>query len=510
MTRGIVFGAFWGLFLGGMVLAIASLLGNVPSVTSPTAKQLEVPAGSEFDQAGVDSPVAPPTEDPPVLAPDNAPLVTAPVAPVAPTLGGEVTAPAAIPQTGDVNTLAPPPAGAASSGVELRAEVAPVDDESVSDDAVTAEIAPPAPEAPPDTQVTAPAAPLPVQAEAPEPVKPAEETETVAPEAPEPEVAEAPEPAPAPTPEEATEELATPEAPPADTEETLEVAQADAAPVEEPASPRPQANSAGFGNLADGVTVNRLTDTERAAAEEASVEAGEDPDTAAPDDPRPVAQFAQTEGWAGPDDRPLFSLVIIDEAGDASLMGALASFDAPLTFAVPASKATATAATARYREAGHEVVLIADLPEGAEPSDIEVVMEAQLQAVPEAVAVLDGSLSGFRGDREVAEQMASILAATGHGLLTLNQGLNTADQLAARSGVPTGTIYRDLDGEGQTNTVIRRFLDQAAFRADQDGSAILLARLRPETISALLIWHQQERAQRVNIAPLSAQLLGTP
>ena len=214
---------------------------------------------------------------------------------------------------------------------------------------------------------------------------------------------------------------------------------------------------------------------------------------------------ARTEDWAGPDDRPLASFVLIDAAGDAALLGALSSFDGPLTFALPAS--ASQAARDSYTNAGHEVVVIADVPEGAKPSDIEVAMESYLRAIPEAVAVLDGTLSGFRGDREVAGTVVDILAASGHGLVTVAQGLDAASQIASQAGVPSGTIYRDLDDEGQNNTVIRRFLDQAAFRAQQEGSVILLGRLQAETISALLIWRQQDRAQRVNLAPLSATLM---
>jgi polysaccharide deacetylase 2 family uncharacterized protein YibQ len=53
---------------------------------------------------------------------------------------------------------------------------------------------------------------------------------------------------------------------------------------------------------------------------------------------------------------------------------------------------------------------------------------------------------------------------------------------------------------------MRRFLDQAAFRAAQDGSVVMLGRVRPDTISALLLWGLQDRAERVMLAPLSAVL----
>ena len=54
--------------------------------------------------------------------------------------------------------------------------------------------------------------------------------------------------------------------------------------------------------------------------------------------------------------------------------------------------------------------------------------------------------------------------------------------------------------------MIRRFLDQAVFRAGRDGGVIMVGRLRPDTISALLLWGLQDRAGRVALAPVSAVL----
>ncbi|MCH2077642.1 MAG: divergent polysaccharide deacetylase family protein [Rhodobacteraceae bacterium] len=474
------------------MLAVASLLGEVPGRSAPQASQLEVPAGSGFDQFGVDVPVAPPAIQPPAEPQSSAPLVTAPEAPVAPSLSGDVTSSASIPQTGGVEVLAQPPAGASDSGVVLRAETAPVGDANTGISTPTAE---PAPET-----SSAPAAPI----EVAEP-KPAPE--------PEPELAAAPEETTATEDEAPQEEEPTvaAEVPAAPEEEAPEEEVAAVEPVTEPvtetepeateAAPtqRPQATAGGFGNRANGVTVNRLTDSQQA---EEKVETATDVE---PQDPRAIIRNAMTDDWAGPDDRPLVSFILIDEAGDAALLGALGSFDGPLTFALPAT--ASQAARDRYRNAGHEIVVIADIPEAAQPSDIEVVMEGSMIAVPEAVAVLDGTLSGFRGDRRVAEQVVDILGASGHGMVTVAQGLDAASQIAGREGVPSGTIYRDLDAQGQNNSVIRRFLDQAAFRAQQEGQVILLGRLKAETISALLIWHQQDRASRVNLAPLSAVLL---
>jgi polysaccharide deacetylase 2 family uncharacterized protein YibQ len=68
-------------------------------------------------------------------------------------------------------------------------------------------------------------------------------------------------------------------------------------------------------------------------------------------------------------------------------------------------------------------------------------------------------------------------------------------------------VFRDFDGKGQGATVIRRFLDQAAFRASQEeDGVIMVGRLRPDTISALLLWGLQDRASSVALAPVSAVL----
>lgn len=113
---------------------------------------------------------------------------------------------------------------------------------------------------------------------------------------------------------------------------------------------------------------------------------------------------------------------------------------------------------------------------------------------------------GLQGAREVSDQVAEVLLASGHGLVMLANGLNTAQKLASREGVPAATVFRDFDGKGQNATVIRRFLDQAAFKADQEGGVIMVGRVHDETLSALMVWGLQDRASTVSLAPVSAVL----
>ena len=147
-----------------------------------------------------------------------------------------------------------------------------------------------------------------------------------------------------------------------------------------------------------------------------------------------------------------------------------------------------------------------DIPGAAAPADVEVAMAAHLSVMPEAVAVIEGLGDGLQGSKPVSDQVSEVLAQAGYGLLMLPNGLNTAQKLAAKAGVPSATVFRDFDSKGQSEVVMRRFLDQAAFKAGQEDGVVMLGRLRAETVSALLLWGLQDRARTVALAPASAAL----
>jgi polysaccharide deacetylase 2 family uncharacterized protein YibQ len=73
--------------------------------------------------------------------------------------------------------------------------------------------------------------------------------------------------------------------------------------------------------------------------------------------------------------------------------------------------------------------------------------------------------------------------------------------------VPAALVFRDFDAEGQSSDEIRRILDQAAFRARQEGAVILVGRASPGTLAALTEWALGSRAASVALAPVSAALL---
>lgn len=247
-----------------------------------------------------------------------------------------------------------------------------------------------------------------------------------------------------------------------------------------------------------GTPVVPLTERNKPAQPEVS-----EPETSEPVVP-PIEAFAAE--FSNPESKPLMSIVLIDDE-DAVGAEALLDFPYPLSFAINPSDPQAQDKMARYRAAGFEVVVLADFPAAATPGDAETALEVWFGDLSESVALLEGIDGGIQGNRALSDQVTAVVDAGGRGLITQDRGLNTVQKLAARDGVPSGVVFRDFDGAGQTPTVMRRFLDQAAFRAGQEGAVIMLGRVQPDTISALLLWGLQDRASRVALAPVSASLL---
>lgn len=537
MARGLFSGFLVGTVLSGAALGTVSVLTAPPVTTPPEAAALDVPAGSEFDQSQEDREADLPavTQETPDVS--GAPKVAPPEPDDLTSLQDADTTPADQPETAQPDAgMSAPEVGEDAPGVEVESDspvlpspqaMAPAAPTGEDDLSISTEPAqPPVPEVEDSGAFDSPQA-------APEASAAPEETQTpeTAP-APEPEAETAPAPEPEPearAPQADTQTDTADQARPSDETAAIPDPQpeqatqndTDAAPDTAP-EPTTDADDAGrqatFGNMAQGVTTGRLpsmTDTPATPEADAETPAAIAPeeaeqtdatDDAELEDTRPPLERFATE-FDNPEGKPLMSIVLIDDGDSAVGLEALSGFPYPLSFALDPGWPGAAEAARRYREAGFETLAMAYLPPGASPADTEVAMQAQMTAVPNAVAVFEAPDANLQSNRDASEQLASILAASGHGLVMYPQGLNTAQKLIAKEGVPSATLFRDFDASGQDATVIRRFLDQAAFKASRDeGGVIMVGRLRPDTISALLLWGLQDRASSVALAPVSAIL----
>ncbi len=196
-------------------------------------------------------------------------------------------------------------------------------------------------------------------------------------------------------------------------------------------------------------------------------------------------------------------LVVTPDSPDPA---GLAGFPVPLTLGIDATLPNATAFGAATRDAGLEVAMMTPLPDGAAPSDVEVAFQAFLSALPEAVAVLDMPDGRLQDSRPLTSQVVEILAEPGMGLITYAKGLNSALQIADRADVPASLVFREFDDGTRDGAAMKRFLDQGAFRAAQDGKVVMVGQLRPETLTAVTEWALGNRAATVALAPVSAVL----
>ena len=254
-------------------------------------------------------------------------------------------------------------------------------------------------------------------------------------------------------------------------------------------------------NRAAGVTTDRLPRIGDAPAEAPAEVALEEVLAGA----TPLDLFARP--FENAEGKPLFALLLIDEGADAALRAEVAQLPFPVTFVLDPLLPDSAGAAMAYRAAGQEVAMLASgIPPGATAMDMEQSFQAMDMALPEAVAVVDAPEGGFQDSLDLARQAVPILADQGRGLLTYDRGLNPADQVARREGVPRAVIFRILDSEGESVPKMRNYLDRAAFKAAQEGKVIVIGRLRPDTLAAILEWSVEGRGASVALAPASAVL----
>ncbi|MGH1367332.1 MAG: divergent polysaccharide deacetylase family protein [Maritimibacter sp.] len=287
---------------------------------------------------------------------------------------------------------------------------------------------------------------------------------------------------------------------------------------------------AGAGDLQPGTPPNEGEDDQLAALSpeaandplapvglpETSVVTNRLPRIGDPDEPAPAAPAVSLASakaidrnaiaFEGARDLPKMSLLLLDTGPARREVGDLSLLPFPLSVAVDASAPDAEEAIKFYRDNGAEVILIVPLPSGATPTDVDVTFQAYGPLLKDVVAVMAEENLGFQALGGGAKQVITNLNEAGLGLVSFTQGLNTAHKAALKDGVPAGQVFRDLDGDGQTPAVIRRFLDNVAFKARNEDGVIALARVRPDSIQALLEWSLGNRAQTVALAPVSATL----
>ncbi|MDA0722231.1 MAG: divergent polysaccharide deacetylase family protein [Proteobacteria bacterium] len=260
---------------------------------------------------------------------------------------------------------------------------------------------------------------------------------------------------------------------------------------------RPQTSpSASLPQSTADVRVNRPRTTPAAGPEEPAL----DGDLASP-----LLRHAADFDYAA--DLPMIAVVLMDNALILDAPDVLSGLPFVPTIVLNAAAPDVTARMRAYRAAGIEVLLQADLPQGALPSDLETTYIAAFGLVPEAIAIFSDGTGPEAQDRILADQALRLIGDEGRGFVTLPRGMGGALRTITADGVPVAQITRDLDGAGEARDAIERSLEQAALRARQLGHVVLLGRTTPETLAAIRNWAERSDPAQISLAPVSAILL---
>ncbi len=260
-------------------------------------------------------------------------------------------------------------------------------------------------------------------------------------------------------------------------------------------------------NQATGVVVNRLPSLRTPDTAEAEEPEAEDAVPADLTGLGALQAFASDIDVAEADS--LLGVILVHAGADGVSAEELTKLELPFSIAIDPAQPGAKEAAATYRAAGIEVLaMVNDLPQSAEPSDVAVAMEGYFGILDEAVAVLDPLDARLQSNRDLLEPVLDAISETGHGLVTYDRGLNTAQQTARRQDVAAATVFRLLDGDLEQAPKIKRYLSRAAFTAAQDGSVLVLGRAYPDTVAALVEWALDDKGADIAVVPVSKIMLG--
>lgn len=232
--------------------------------------------------------------------------------------------------------------------------------------------------------------------------------------------------------------------------------------------------------------------------------------------PNPAAESAAgaldkfAAKFSNPESKPLLAVVILDKGVTAGGLdaAALAGLPFAVTIAIDPEREDATSVEATYRIAGDEVaMMVSKLPEGATPSDLEVIYQSFAQALPESMALIAAPDSEALSNSMTAQHFAALLKADGRGLITYSKGLNAGKHAAQKSGVPQAEIGKLFVQTEDNSGTFGRELDRAAFDAGREGGAVVAIPSTPEAITALMAWAAGPSASTVALAPVSAVML---
>ena len=236
-----------------------------------------------------------------------------------------------------------------------------------------------------------------------------------------------------------------------------------------------------------------------------------DPDIQHPDEPKPPPL----------PDGPKLAIIIDDLGWDAEGTDLILGLPFPLTMAVLPDGATTRSDVEAALDHGHEVFVHLPMePLGGfrglprvvatdmDDEEIDQLVEAYLDQIPEAVGVNNHMGSKATSDRRVAERVLRLVAE--RELVFVDSRTwrgSVMCEVAAELGIPCAYNQVFLDNEKRLEAIIER-LEEAARLAWEQGQAVAIGHVHPVTAMALeqtLVQLVEDGIQLVFASQLTSQ-----
>jgi polysaccharide deacetylase 2 family uncharacterized protein YibQ len=222
--------------------------------------------------------------------------------------------------------------------------------------------------------------------------------------------------------------------------------------------------------------------------------------------PPPPVRFGQE--FVNPHGKPVMSIVLLDEGEfPLSALKQLYALPLPVSIAVDSGLPDAAARVAAYQGAGIEVMATLDPLVAGSESGVAAMLGQILAEMGSIVGVLEGTEAALQRDRRLSDPLMSVLARSGHGLVTRAAALPTLSDKARRRGIPTASVFQRFDTAGPDSDLTSRYLREGAFQAVTEGTALMLGKLSPDALATLMAWRLQHHPADLVFAPVSAVLL---
>ena len=220
---------------------------------------------------------------------------------------------------------------------------------------------------------------------------------------------------------------------------------------------------------------------------------------------------------------PRLALVIDDWGYDWETAKDFLSLGLPFTAAVLPGRAKTQEQLVLLRQRGHEVIL--HLPMEPKNPDIELdkdciqthLSEAEIRSRVEAALEAVGRVAGVNNhmgskatsDERVVRAVLEVIKERGlYFIDSRTASTSVAGELAAQMGIPTATNQAFLDHYDDVERV-KRQLERLIRRAKQDGQALGIGHVRPQTYRALVEMIPRFHEEGVIIVPAS-HVVSTP